>query len=104
MTRFAHLKKSKESESFVVFLPRLITEPGLVLNFSATALRNSVVRIVCLSPSSSVTPQLLSFYVTRVFPPQEYCFRTKVNWNSLSDTHMPFSAFSREVSTGQNNE
>uniref|UniRef100_A0A9L0TS23 Transmembrane protein 131-like n=1 Tax=Equus caballus TaxID=9796 RepID=A0A9L0TS23_HORSE len=42
MTRFAHLKKSKESESFVVFLPRLITEPGLVLNFSATALRNSV--------------------------------------------------------------
>eukprot|EP00071_Canis_lupus_P025676 XP_022259233.1 transmembrane protein 131-like isoform X3 [Canis lupus familiaris] len=42
MTRFGRLKKSKESESFVFFLPRLIAEPGLVLNFSATALRNSV--------------------------------------------------------------
>lgn len=46
MTRFAHLKKSKESDSFVFFLPRLTTEPGLVLNFNATALRNSMVRIV----------------------------------------------------------
>lgn len=48
MTRFGRLKKSKESESFVSYLPRLITEPGLVLNFSATALRSSVVRIVYL--------------------------------------------------------
>lgn len=59
MTRFAHLKKPKESESFVFFLPRLITEPGLVLNFSATALRNSVVRSLRLSASLSVTPHLL---------------------------------------------
>ncbi|GAB5570441.1 transmembrane protein 131-like isoform X1 [Prionailurus iriomotensis] len=44
MTRFGRLKKSKESESFVSYLPRLITEPGLVLNFSATALRSSVVK------------------------------------------------------------
>ncbi|KAG8507331.1 Transmembrane protein 131-like [Galemys pyrenaicus] len=53
MTRFAHLKKSKESEAFVSFLPRLLSEPGLVLNFSATALRNSAVSTLCL-----ITPRL----------------------------------------------
>lgn len=50
MTRFAHLKKSKEPESFVFFLPRLPAEPGLVLNFGATALRNSVVRLPSTIP------------------------------------------------------
>ncbi|XP_050647953.1 transmembrane protein 131-like isoform X3 [Macaca thibetana thibetana] len=60
-TRFAHLKKSKESESFVFFLPRLVAEPGLVLNFSATALRSSVVKyFVVQNPSSwPVSLQLL---------------------------------------------
>uniref|UniRef100_A0A8D1G5P7 Transmembrane protein 131-like n=1 Tax=Sus scrofa TaxID=9823 RepID=A0A8D1G5P7_PIG len=66
MTRFAHAKKSKESEPFALFLPRLIPEPGLVLNFSATALRNSVVKYLTLRNPSSwpVSLQLLpiSFY------------------------------------------
>lgn len=49
VTRFAHWKKSKESELFVSFLPRLVVKPGLVLNFSATALRNSVVSGACVA-------------------------------------------------------
>lgn len=48
MTRFGRLKKSKESEPFVFLLPRLIAEPSLVLNFSATALRSTVVRVAGL--------------------------------------------------------
>lgn len=44
MSRIAHQKKPEE-ESFAFFLPRLITEPGLTLNFSATALKNSMVMI-----------------------------------------------------------
>lgn len=61
MTRFGRLKKSKESESFVSYLPRLITEPGLVLNFSATALRSSVVRIVYLLVSDPLALGVLSY-------------------------------------------
>lgn len=48
MAQFAFPKKSKETEPFVSFLPRVVLEPNLVLNFSATALKNSVVRIVWL--------------------------------------------------------
>ncbi|XP_053439177.1 transmembrane protein 131-like isoform X3 [Nycticebus coucang] len=61
LTWFAHLKKSKESEFFVFFLPRFIAEPGLVLNFTATALRNSMVKyFVVKNPSSwPVSLQLL---------------------------------------------
>ena len=68
-TRFAHSKKPKELEPFAVFLPRLVPEPGLVLNFSATALRNSVVSLPRLLISSSVRPWLLSVHVNQVFPP-----------------------------------
>ncbi|XP_010626304.1 transmembrane protein 131-like [Fukomys damarensis] len=61
MTQFADIKKSKELESFPFFLPRLVMEPDLVLNFSATALRNSVVKyFVVRNPSSlPVSLQLL---------------------------------------------
>ncbi|KAM9677304.1 transmembrane protein 131-like isoform 5-T5 [Trichechus inunguis] len=59
MTRFSHLKKSKESESFVFFLPRLIAEPGLVLNFSATALRSSVLLPVSSYPKPEAAMRLL---------------------------------------------
>lgn len=48
MTQFASAKKSKDSEPLVSFLPRLVLEPGLVLNLGATALRNSVVSLVWL--------------------------------------------------------
>lgn len=48
MTQFASVKKSKDSEPLVSFLPRLVLEPGLVLNLGATALRNSVVSLVWL--------------------------------------------------------
>ncbi|XP_024054018.1 transmembrane protein 131-like isoform X5 [Terrapene carolina triunguis] len=66
MTRIAHHKKLEEEESFAFFLPRLITEPGLTLNFSATALKNSMVKYFVLRNPSSfpVTLQLLplSYY------------------------------------------
>lgn len=61
MTRFGRLKKSKESESFVFFLPRLIAEPGLVLNFSAAALRSSVVRVACLLVGDAPALGFLSY-------------------------------------------
>ncbi|KAF3818573.1 hypothetical protein GH733_011990 [Mirounga leonina] len=59
MTRFGRLKKSKESESFVFFLPRLIGEPSLVLNFSATALRSSVLLPLSLYPKPEAAVRLL---------------------------------------------
>ncbi|XP_065452531.1 transmembrane protein 131-like isoform X7 [Chrysemys picta bellii] len=66
MTLIAHHKKPEEEESFAFFLPRLITEPGLTLNFSATALKNSMVKYFVLRNPSSfpVTLQLLplSYY------------------------------------------
>ncbi|ELW64781.1 Transmembrane protein 131-like protein [Tupaia chinensis] len=60
-TRLGLLKRSRQPEPFAVFLPRLLAEPGLVLNFSATALRNSLVKyFVVRNPSSlPVSLQLL---------------------------------------------
>ncbi|XP_069487401.1 transmembrane protein 131-like isoform X1 [Ambystoma mexicanum] len=53
--------KKPEEGSFAFFWPRLISKPGLVLNFSTTALKNSTVRYFTLrNPSSSlVAVQLL---------------------------------------------
>ncbi|OBS57734.1 hypothetical protein A6R68_11144, partial [Neotoma lepida] len=59
MTQFASAKKSKESEPFVSFLPRLLLEPGLVLNFSATALRSSVLLPLSLYPKPEAAVRLL---------------------------------------------
>ncbi|KAM9258797.1 transmembrane protein 131-like isoform 2-T2 [Cariama cristata] len=63
--RFIHQKKPEE-ESFAFFLPRLTTEPGLTLNFSATAVKSSMVKYFILRNPSSfpVTLQLLpvSYY------------------------------------------
>ncbi|XP_043828064.1 transmembrane protein 131-like isoform X4 [Dromiciops gliroides] len=61
MTPFIYPKKSRESASFASSLPRLITEPGLTLNFSASALRTSMVKYFVLRNPSSfpVTLQLL---------------------------------------------
>ncbi|XP_075786198.1 transmembrane protein 131-like isoform X5 [Pelodiscus sinensis] len=65
MTRIARPKKPEE-ESFAFFLPRLITEPGLTLNFSATALKNSMVKYFILRNPSSFPVMLqllpLSYY------------------------------------------
>ncbi|NXO03105.1 T131L protein, partial [Rhinopomastus cyanomelas] len=65
LPRFIHHKKPEE-ESFAFFLPRLTTEPGLTLNFSATALKSSMVKYFVLRNPSSfpVTLQLLplSYY------------------------------------------
>ncbi|XP_032915442.1 transmembrane protein 131-like isoform X9 [Catharus ustulatus] len=65
LTRFTQQKNSEE-ESFAFFLPRLTTEPGLALNFSATAVRSSMVKYFVLRNPSSfpVTLQLLplSYY------------------------------------------
>uniref|UniRef100_A0A8C0JNG9 Transmembrane protein 131-like n=1 Tax=Canis lupus dingo TaxID=286419 RepID=A0A8C0JNG9_CANLU len=79
MTRFGRLKKSKESESFVFFLPRLIAEPGLVLNFSATALRNSVVKyFVVKNPSS--WPVSLQLLPLSLYPKPEAAVRLLHKW------------------------
>ncbi|XP_064918728.1 transmembrane protein 131-like isoform X4 [Columba livia] len=63
--RFIYQKKPEE-ESFAFFLPRLTAEPGLMLNFSATALKSSMVKYFVLRNPSSfpVTLQLLplSYY------------------------------------------
>ncbi|XP_036279254.1 transmembrane protein 131-like isoform X5 [Pipistrellus kuhlii] len=74
MTRFAPLKRSKESESFVFFLPRLVTEPGLVLNFSATALRNSVVKYFVVQNPSSL-PVSLQLLPLSLYPKPEAAVR-----------------------------
>ncbi|XP_014635709.1 PREDICTED: transmembrane protein 131-like [Ceratotherium simum simum] len=79
MTRFAHLKKSKESESFVVFLPRLIAEPGLVLNFSATALRNSVVKYFVVKNPSSL-PVSLQLLPIALYPKPEAAVHLLHKW------------------------
>ncbi|XP_035180416.1 transmembrane protein 131-like isoform X5 [Oxyura jamaicensis] len=63
--RFIHQKKPEE-ESLAFFLPRLTAEPGLTLNFSATAVRSSMVKYFVLRNPSSfpVALQLvpLSYY------------------------------------------
>ncbi|XP_042637342.1 transmembrane protein 131-like [Orycteropus afer afer] len=79
MTRFAHLKKSKESESFVFFLPRLVAEPGLVLNFSATALRNSVVQYFMVKNPSSL-PVSLQLLPVSLYPKPEAAVRLLHKW------------------------
>ncbi|XP_057583250.1 transmembrane protein 131-like isoform X2 [Hippopotamus amphibius kiboko] len=79
MTRFAHVKKSKESEPFALFLPRLIPEPGLVLNFSATALRNNVVKyFVVKNPSS--WPVSLQLLPISSYPKPEAAARLLHKW------------------------
>uniref|UniRef100_A0A8D0FXR7 Transmembrane protein 131-like n=1 Tax=Strix occidentalis caurina TaxID=311401 RepID=A0A8D0FXR7_STROC len=82
--RFIHQKKPEE-ESFAFFLPRLTTEPGLMLNFSATAVKSSMVKYFVLRNPSSfpVTLQLLplSYYPD----PQECIFKcsSELLWLSL---------------------
>ncbi|XP_074849253.1 transmembrane protein 131-like isoform X2 [Carettochelys insculpta] len=65
LTSIAHRKKLEE-ESFALFLPRLVTEPGLTLNFSATALKSSMVKYFTLRNPSSFPVMLqllpLSYY------------------------------------------
>ncbi|KAM6345629.1 transmembrane protein 131-like isoform 3-T3 [Podargus strigoides] len=60
------IQQKPEEESFAFFLPRLTTEPGLTLNFSATAVKSSMVKYFVLRNPSSfpVTLQLLplSYY------------------------------------------
>ncbi|XP_069413397.1 transmembrane protein 131-like isoform X3 [Ovis canadensis] len=79
VTRFAHSKKPKESEPFAVFLPRLVPEPGLVLNFSATALRNSMVKyFVVKNPSS--WPVSLQLLPVSLYPKPEAAARLLHKW------------------------
>ncbi|KAM6268048.1 transmembrane protein 131-like isoform 2-T2 [Spheniscus humboldti] len=65
LARFIHQKKPEE-ESFAFFLPRLTTEPGLTLNFSATAVKSSMVKYFVLRNPSSFPVMLqllpLSYY------------------------------------------
>ncbi|XP_058695167.1 transmembrane protein 131-like isoform X7 [Poecile atricapillus] len=63
--RFTQQKNSEE-ETFAFYLPRLTAEPGLTLNFNATAVKSSMVKYFVLRNPSSfpVTLQLLplSYY------------------------------------------
>ncbi|XP_036914261.1 transmembrane protein 131-like [Sturnira hondurensis] len=86
MTRFAHLKKPKEPEAFVSFLPRLIAEPGLVLNFSATALRNSVVQYFVVKNPSSL-PVSLQLLPLSLYPKPEAAVHLLNKWFGM-DTQM----------------
>lgn len=89
MTRFAHLKKSREAEPFVSFLPRLTAEPGLVLNFSATALRNVVVRPLRLLTSFVIDTLALGFF--KILSPStlRILFQNQNKFKFiLSDTHV----------------
>uniref|UniRef100_A0A8C3WXA4 Transmembrane protein 131-like n=1 Tax=Catagonus wagneri TaxID=51154 RepID=A0A8C3WXA4_9CETA len=79
MTRFAHSKKSKESEPFALFLPRLIPEPGLVVNFSATALRSGVVKYLVLRNPSS-RPVSLQLLPVSLYPKPEAAVRLLHKW------------------------
>lgn len=79
MTQFASAKKSKDSEPLVSFLPRLLVEPGLVLNFSATALRNSVVKyFVVRNPSP--WPVSLQLLPLSLYPKPEAAVRLLHKW------------------------
>ncbi|XP_036046341.1 transmembrane protein 131-like isoform X7 [Onychomys torridus] len=79
MTQFASAKKSKDSEPLVSFLPRLLVEPGLVLNFSATALRSSVVKyFVVRNPSP--WPVSLQLLPLSLYPKPEAAVRLLHKW------------------------
>uniref|UniRef100_A0A8D0HE92 Transmembrane 131 like n=1 Tax=Sphenodon punctatus TaxID=8508 RepID=A0A8D0HE92_SPHPU len=60
------VQKKPQEESFAFFLPRLITESGLTLNFSATAPKQSMVKCFMLRNPSSFPVMLqllpLSYY------------------------------------------
>ncbi|XP_068961683.1 transmembrane protein 131-like isoform X4 [Petaurus breviceps papuanus] len=79
MTLFVYPKKSRESGSFASSLPRLITEPGLTLNFSASALRTSMVKYFVLRNPSSfpVTLQLLPL---SSYPEPEWALNLLHKW------------------------
>ncbi|KAM5255629.1 transmembrane protein 131-like isoform 2-T2 [Ctenodactylus gundi] len=79
MAQFAHLKKSKESEAFPLFLPRLVTEPELVLNFSATALRNSVAKYFVVRNPSSL-PVSLQLLPLSLYPKPEAAVHLLHRW------------------------
>ncbi|XP_037024016.2 transmembrane protein 131-like isoform X1 [Artibeus jamaicensis] len=86
MTRFTHLKKPREPEAFISFLPRLVTEPGLVLNFSATALRNSVVQYFVVKNPSSL-PVSLQLLPLSLYPKPEAAVHLLKKWFGM-DTQM----------------
>ncbi|XP_031230064.1 transmembrane protein 131-like isoform X4 [Mastomys coucha] len=79
MAQFAFAKKSKEKEPFASFLPRVVPEPDLVLNFSATALRNSVVKyFVVRNPSPR--PVSLQLLPLSLYPRPEAAVRLLHKW------------------------
>ncbi|XP_060034909.1 transmembrane protein 131-like isoform X3 [Erinaceus europaeus] len=79
LTRFAHWKKPKETEPFVFSLPRLTAEPDLALNFSATALRSSVVKYFVVKNPSSL-PVSLQLLPLSSYPRPEAAVRLLQKW------------------------
>ncbi|XP_055000803.1 transmembrane protein 131-like [Sorex araneus] len=90
MTRFAHLRKPKESEPLGFFLPRLPAEPGLVLNFSATALRNSAVKYLVLRNPSS-WPLSLQLLPLSSYPAPQAVGRLLHKWFGVDMQMMNFT-------------
>ncbi|KAM8968914.1 transmembrane protein 131-like isoform X2 [Sarcophilus harrisii] len=79
MTPFVYSKKSRESGSFASSLPRLITEPGLTLNFSASALRTSMVKYFVLRNPSSF-PVTLQLFPLSSYPEPEWALNLLHKW------------------------
>ncbi|XP_059577932.1 transmembrane protein 131-like isoform X5 [Alligator mississippiensis] len=82
MTHFAHQKKPEE-ESFSFFLPRLMAEPGLTLNFSATALKNSMVKYFMLRNPSSF-PVMLQLLPLSYYPDPQASLSLLSKWFGIS--------------------
>ncbi|XP_023579437.1 transmembrane protein 131-like [Octodon degus] len=78
-SQFAHFRKSKEPEPFPFFLPRLVMEPGLMLRFSATALRNSVVKYFMVRNPSSL-PVSLQLLPLSLYPKPEAAVHLLHRW------------------------
>ncbi|XP_067407970.1 transmembrane protein 131-like isoform X2 [Emydura macquarii macquarii] len=82
MTHISHQKKPEE-ESFAFFLPRLITEPGLTLNFSATALKNSMVKYFMLRNPSSF-PVMLQLLPLSYYPDPQASLSLLSKWFGIN--------------------
>ncbi|XP_064305911.1 transmembrane protein 131-like isoform X3 [Phalacrocorax carbo] len=82
MARFIHQKKPKE-ESFAFFLPRLTTEPGLTLNFSATAVKSSMVKYFVLRNPSSF-PVMLQLLPLSYYPDPQASLSLLKKWFGIN--------------------
>uniref|UniRef100_A0A8C8VIT0 Transmembrane 131 like n=1 Tax=Pelusios castaneus TaxID=367368 RepID=A0A8C8VIT0_9SAUR len=82
MPRMSHQKKPDE-EPFAFFLPRLIAEPGLTLNFSATALKHNMVKYFMLRNPSSF-PVMLQLLPLSYYPDPQASLSLLSKWFGIN--------------------